>query len=63
MSNKKPTFNAVVAREGKDGKRFYTTIGAAWPNSKGGYSIRLNALPLTGEILLFPPKTEENSSN
>ena len=61
MSKKKPAFNAVVATENKEGKSFYTTIGAAWPNSTGGYSIRLNALPLTGEILLFPPKLEQKS--
>ncbi len=55
----------VVAREGRDGKSFYTKIGVAWPMERGGYRLVFEALPTGGlnrdgkfEItaLLFPPK-------
>ena len=48
-------------------KPFYTKIGAEWKNKKGGYGIRLEAHPVGGEIVLFPPKgnieTVENDTN
>ncbi len=58
----------VVAREGRDGKSFYTKIGVAWPMERGGYRLVFEALPTGGlnrdgkfEItaLLFPPKDGE----
>lgn len=57
MSNKtkKPDLHAFTVT-GTDEKPFYTKIGAAWKNKKGGYGIRLDALPVNGEIVLFPPK-------
>ena len=54
--SKKPELIAYVATEGKDEKSFFTKIGAAWTNTKGGYNIRLDALPVGGEIVLLPPK-------
>jgi len=57
--SKKPELIAYVAKEGKDEKSFFTRIGAAWPNAKGGYNIRLDALPVDGEIVLLPPKEAE----
>ena len=41
---------------GSEEKPFFTRIGAAWKNKKGGYGLRLEALPVNGEIVLFPPK-------
>ena len=52
---KKPDLNAFVV-SGTEEKPFYTKIGGAWKNKKGGYGIRLDALPVNGEIVLFPPK-------
>lgn len=46
--SKKPELIAYVAKEGKDDKSFFTRIGAAWTNTKGGYNIRLDALPVNG---------------
>ncbi len=46
--------DALVSRE-KDGKRYYTKIGVAFPNRDGGYSLRLDALPIGGDILLKAP--------
>ena len=47
--------DALVAREGKDGKTHWTKIGAAFPNKGGGYSVVLDALPLDGKIVLKVP--------
>lgn len=63
MSNKnrKPDLNAYVVT-GTEKKPFYTKIGGAWEHSKGGgYSLRLDALPVGGEIVLFPPKETEEA--
>ena len=46
----------AVSRDGK--KPHYTRIGGAWKNAHGGYGIRLNALPVNNEILLFPPRED-----
>lgn len=54
-TNRKPDMRAYVPTQA-NGKTFYTEIGAAWENKLGGYGIRLNALPVSGEIVLFPPK-------
>ena len=53
--NQKPDLKAFAVTKTGD-KSFFTEIGAAWKNSKGGYSIKLNALPVSGEIVLLPPK-------
>lgn len=46
----------VYTVSGEGDKAFWTRIGAAWKNSKGGFSIKLNALPLDGSLVLLPPK-------
>ncbi len=60
MSNesKKPDLHAYVVT-GPEDKPFYTKIGAAWKNKVNGYGLRLDALPVNGEIVLFPPKEPE----
>ena len=60
MSNtkNKPDLHAYVVT-GTAEKPFYTKIGAAWTNKAGGYGLRLDALPVNGEIVLFPPKEAE----
>jgi len=54
-SSKKPDLYAYLV-SGTTEKPFFTKIGAAWKNSKGGYGVRLEALPVGGEIVLFPPR-------
>ena len=54
-TGKRPELIAYTVTE-SGGENRYHRIGAAWQNSKGGYKIRLHALPLDGEILLLPPK-------
>lgn len=39
-----------------DDKGYWLKIGAAWPHKSGtGFTIKLDALPLAGEIVLRPP--------
>lgn len=54
-STNKPDLYAYIVT-GSEQKPFFTRIGAAWKNKKGGYGIRLEAFPVNGEIVLFPPK-------
>jgi len=57
-NTKKPDLIVYSVVEGKDDQSFWTQLGAAWSNSKGGFNIRLNAVPLNGELVLLPPKAE-----
>ena len=58
-SKKAPSLIAYAVTE-NSGKSHFTRIGAAWPNIKGGFGIRLDALSVAGEIvLLFPQEREE----
>ncbi len=56
----KPSFEVFVVREGQDGgKGFWTKVGAAWPTKNGGYTIQLDALPLTGKLVLQAPRERD----
>lgn len=55
----KPDYAVYVTREGRDGKQFYTRVGAAWRVGNDGISIELDALPVNGEMVCFPPREEE----
>jgi hypothetical protein len=54
MSNR-PDYDVFVSQKNGD-KNFYTKVGAAWNVAKDGISIKLQALPLDGNLVLFPPK-------
>jgi hypothetical protein len=49
--------DAMVASE-NHGKTYWTKIGVAFANSQGGWRITLEALPLNGQIHLFPPRAK-----
>jgi hypothetical protein len=49
----KPDFDVFVSQENGD-KNWYTNIGAAWYVAKDGISIKLKALPMDGNLVLFP---------
>lgn len=51
----KPDYSVSVSRE-NGGKNHYTTVGAGWNVAKGGISIKLAALPVDGNLVLFPYK-------
>ena len=57
---KQPQLHAfTVTKSGE--KSYFHRIGAAWANSKGGFLLKLHALPVSGEVVLLPPK--ENVSD
>lgn len=58
--SKSPSHIAYVVRKIGE-KSYFDRIGAAWTNEDGqGFSIRLNAIPLSGEIVIRKPKSDEN---
>ena len=63
MAKKAIAFNVFVSNDYKDEDQkkqtFYTKIGAAFNVEKGGISVALNALPIDGNLVLFPPKEKE----
>ena len=54
-TGKRPELVAYTVTQSGENNHYHR-IGAAWQNSKGGYKIKLHALPINGEILLLPPK-------
>ncbi|MGJ8530090.1 MAG: hypothetical protein ACSHWX_16325 [Maritalea sp.] len=62
-NNKKPDFY-VFTKAGKSESAPNRQIGAAWKHSKGdGIGIVLFATPVSGEMVLFPPKEDEAASD
>lgn len=57
---KRPDWEVFISEKGSDEKNHYTKIGAAWNVSMGGISVKLKALPLDGNIVIFPPKEDGN---
>jgi hypothetical protein len=65
LSRKYPTHRAFVVteRKGTD-KGNWREIGAAWPHDDGkGFSIKLDAIPLTGEIVLREPTDKDKADS
>lgn len=58
MANRRPDFGCFVSREGSDRKVYYTRVGSAWRVANDGISIKLDALPASGEMVLFPPRED-----
>ncbi len=42
-------------KDEKSGKTYWTKIGVAFKRDDGGMSVRLEALPLGAEMVIFPP--------
>jgi hypothetical protein len=58
VNGNKPTLIAYSVKDarGADQKAIWTRIGAAWAHETGpGYSIRLDALPVDGRLVLVAP--------
>ncbi len=50
---RKPDFVAYSVKDGRDGKGFFSRVGAAWAHRDGqGYDISLEAMPVNGRITL-----------
>ena len=59
MAGKRPDYDVFISQKGKDDKNYHTKVGAAWNVDKEGISIKLQALPIDGSLVLFPPKNGE----
>lgn len=53
---------AMVMSE-RNGKRFWTKVGMAFPKHGGGYTVRLEAMPLNGTIYLLPKRERAHEVN
>ena len=59
MSEAKKTPDLIAYSVNNRGETaFWNRVGAAWKTKSGGYTIKLEALPLNGEIVLHPPKQD-----
>jgi len=61
MKADKPSLIAYMVKDchGSKTKAIWTRIGAAWPHGNGfGHSLRLEALPVDGRIVLVVPVIE-----
>jgi hypothetical protein len=62
----KPAFNAyVVTNYGTEDskKAAWRQIGVAFPHKTGGgFDLVLDALPVSGRVVLMPPKEDEKAS-
>lgn len=54
-ARKAPDLIAYTVRQ-SEGKSYFTRVGVAWRNRKGGFNVALDAAPTSGEIVLLPPK-------
>ena len=48
-------YRVCTPRKGKDGKTYWTRIGAAFKRDSGRMSVVLDALPIGNELMIFPP--------
>lgn len=57
---RKPDYRVYVTQQkverGKPPTNFYKEVGAAWTVERDGISIKLHALPVDGQLVLFPPR-------
>jgi len=64
MSNSPKYLVYTVKDRGRGRKSFWTRIGAAWEQQKGGgLNIELEALPLDGKLVLMPPKEDDAAAS
>jgi hypothetical protein len=59
----KNRLDALTVREYEQGgekKTAWTRIGVAFERDKGGWDIRLDALPINGRIMLMEPKPRDD---
>lgn len=59
QTNSRRPSHAVYLVEGEAESAFWTKIGAAWQHEDGdGFNLQLNALPLTGRLVVRKPKPQ-----
>jgi hypothetical protein len=58
-----PTHTCFTVRDrGEEKKAYWAPIGAAWTNRDGSFTIRLDSLPLDGEIVVRPRKQDDKEA-
>ncbi|MEL6734609.1 MAG: hypothetical protein AAFO98_01840 [Pseudomonadota bacterium] len=58
--NKPSHFVYHVSRKESDEKGHWTRVGAAWAHQDGdGFTLRLEAMPLSGELVIRTPRSDE----
>lgn len=63
MTTSAPTHSCYTVREGKEGaKGFWVEIGAAWVNRDESLTLRLDALPVNGQIIVQKRDSKPDSS-
>ena len=50
----------TVRKDDNGGKGFWVRVGVAFPNKLGGWNVKLDALPVNGELVLMPPKPKDD---
>jgi hypothetical protein len=58
-----PTHSCFTVRSRGEGKKAYwARIGSAWTNRDGSFTVRLDALPLNGELVIRARKEGEQDA-
>lgn len=56
---RKPEFIAYSVKDGREGKAYFSRVGAAWAHRDGqGYDIALESVPVNGRITLREMREE-----
>jgi len=59
----KPTHTCFVVRSrGEDRKPFWAIIGSAWLNRDGSFNVKLDALPIDGEMVIRKRKERDEAT-
>jgi hypothetical protein len=57
-------YQAFVISEGKDDKKYWRQIGAAFENRDGSINVKIDAFPINGELQLrIPQERDENADS
>lgn len=62
-TNSKPDFEVFSIIERRGGNNFWHRVGSAWTNKDGSINVRLNSLPLDGELQIREPKPEDEDQD
>lgn len=55
--------SVFTVRKANDGRSIWVRIGAAFPNKDGkGFSVKLDALPLDGELVIREPLPSDDQA-
>jgi hypothetical protein len=58
MANRLDAVTPVEYESGGEKKTRWVRIGVAFSRDKGGYDVRLDAVPVNGRIMLMEPRNE-----